>query len=793
MNLRSVVIVGMLLSPALGSAQPPAKPRLDGHGFPLPDGAIARLGDLHFAQRGWINGIAVAADGKTVATAGAPHRRQLRGYGDFEHSHVYLWNAETGRITHDIPVGIDAWPRGFSKDGKILAVTWAPGFQFVDVAKGTLFWPNDRKERPTFVKPHFLDGDRLMVGQNFQDVEVWDVAKGTLVRSWKVTKKGGQRVENLKLEGREIRVSLSPSGATMAWFVRTPVGQRDWPARAEVHVFDTLTGARKGTIEGLIGYYHDAALLDEGETVLVETTFLGADPRGSRDSGGNVALDVKTGKERFRIHHIIGRDDGQLVPTRNPIEGFRLAAVAPDGKSFYTFGTRSLRERRDMATGKLIAKLDSYARGEESIFGFAGDGKRTVVGDNCRWYWGDLDLKPLTPRTEWPHEFALARYLSADRIRIPGGDNTFRVWDLRAKKFVESGSLPPVPNLHPEPASLDWRHPKGRDAEHRLLVANHRGQLVVLDRAEGNIRCRLEGVVANGRDGVNWPVVSADGAITIVPQLDGKDMVVTSFDNRTGRRLASHRVPTADVFPGYFPLFPYGEHARPAVRWYSDDASVFGYTTRDSRLTLVETRTGKAIRTLGFAGPRIKDPVVKRPAPMGDPTKAPVLIEPDPAPPLPAWFHFTVPHRSFIVASTNQFVKGAGHEYALFDRATGAVLRHRMLPAGGAFSHDGRFVFCHRNIDDVFIYETSTGTLRGSIATKAGAGLSLVIGSDDRTMATGCADTSILVWDLDRPIGGEPDLPPADAPGAKVADYWQALGEVERNARPLEGQTAARE
>jgi hypothetical protein len=165
---------------------------------------------------------------------------------------------------------------------------------------------------------------------------------------------------------------------------------------------------------------------------------------------------------------------------------------------------------------------------------------------------------------------------------------------------------------------------------------------------------------------------------------------------------------------------------------------------------------------------------------MGDPTKAPVLIEPDPAPPLPAWFHFTVPHRSFIVASTNQFVKGAGHEYALFDRATGAVLRHRMLPAGGAFSHDGRFVFCHRNIDDVFIYETSTGTLRGSIATKAGAGLSLVIGSDDRTMATGCADTSILVWDLDRPIGGEPDLPPADAPGAKVADYWQALGEVER-------------
>jgi hypothetical protein len=74
----------------------------------------------------------------------------------------------------------------------------------------------------------------------------------------------------------------------------------------------------------------------------------------------------------------------------------------------------------------------------------------------------------------------------------------------------------------------------------------------------------------------------------------------------------------------------------------------------------------------------------------------------------------------------------------------------------------------------------STGTLRGTIAAGGGTGLTLTIAPDDKTLATGCADTSILVWDLNRPFGDGPELPPADAPGAKIADYYELLGEVER-------------
>ncbi len=788
---RSLGWFCLLLVPVEASAQAPAEARVDAHGFPLPEGAIVRLGDLHYAQRGNVNGIVVSPDGKTVATAGVPHRRTPRHFGDFEEPVLYLWNAEAGRIIHEIPLGVDGRhgrPIGFTSDGKLLAIL-NPDFQFVDVATGKQFWPNDQPERPGFVKPHFLDGDRYMVGHNHQDVEVWDVGKGTLVRRYKSTKTqtfpDWLRVEELKLEGQQIRVSLSPSGATMAWFVRTPVGQLEWPSRAEVRVFDTLTGEPKGGITKLHGYYGSAALLDEGETVLLENTFLGTDPRGTRDIGGNVAFDVKTAQERFRLHHIVEREEGHIVPSRNPIEGFRLAAVAPDGKSFHTFGTRTFHERRDMATGKVLTKLDSFASGTELIFSFAGDGKRTVVGDYARWYWGDLDLKPLTPATEAPRIFPTARYLSPSQIRFAGADGTFYVWDRREHKVVETGSQPPFPKLQPEPASLDWCHPKGRDSAHRLLVSNYRQRLVVFDRVQGRTLCQLEGILAPGLDGTNWPVVSADGTFTLVPRLDGKEFVVHSFETRTGRRLATHRTDASGVFPGYYPLFPYGQHTRPAVNYYSADGSVFGYTTRDSRLTLVDTKTGKALITLGYSTPPAEMASISTPTPaavQGALTPGtPARIDPDPVPPTPAWIHYTTHGRTFIAARKAEYVEDAGYEYVLIDRESGAVLRRRNLP-GGRYSHDGRFVFTTRNVDDVFVYETATGTLRGSIATGAGYSFTLSIAPDDKTMATGCADTSILVWDLNRPLDGGPELPPANVPGAKVADYWQLLGEAERKS-----------
>jgi len=58
-------------------AAPPAPPvsaakkqeRLDGYGDPLPAGALFRLGTVRLRASGWIYSMAIAPDGKTLASA----------------------------------------------------------------------------------------------------------------------------------------------------------------------------------------------------------------------------------------------------------------------------------------------------------------------------------------------------------------------------------------------------------------------------------------------------------------------------------------------------------------------------------------------------------------------------------------------------------------------------------------------------------------------------------------------------------------------------------------------------
>jgi WD40 repeat protein len=112
----------LFVAPLLAAADQPTTPRLDSHGFPLPDGAIARLGDLHCAQSEPITAIALSPDGKVVASAG---------------NGIYLWNAEIGRITREIPDSNWIGNLAFSKNGQLLAAVTGEGeISIWNVAKG---------------------------------------------------------------------------------------------------------------------------------------------------------------------------------------------------------------------------------------------------------------------------------------------------------------------------------------------------------------------------------------------------------------------------------------------------------------------------------------------------------------------------------------------------------------------------------------------------------------------------------------------------------------------------------
>src|SRR5207245_843841 len=99
------------------------KPRLDTHGDPLPDGAIARLGTVRF--RGQFQGAALSPDGKTLAVS------------NFQA--LTLFDVATGKTIKTLrnERGIGMASVVFSPDGKMLASTdHGNAIQLWDIASG---------------------------------------------------------------------------------------------------------------------------------------------------------------------------------------------------------------------------------------------------------------------------------------------------------------------------------------------------------------------------------------------------------------------------------------------------------------------------------------------------------------------------------------------------------------------------------------------------------------------------------------------------------------------------------
>jgi WD40 repeat protein len=83
--------------------------RVDAHGDPLPAGAMTRFGTARFNNGGQICGLAIAPNGKWIASEG--------GSGV-----VHLWNSATGEEIRSLKPPVAGWgPLAFSADGKRLA------------------------------------------------------------------------------------------------------------------------------------------------------------------------------------------------------------------------------------------------------------------------------------------------------------------------------------------------------------------------------------------------------------------------------------------------------------------------------------------------------------------------------------------------------------------------------------------------------------------------------------------------------------------------------------------------
>jgi hypothetical protein len=342
MAFRRIALLAVFLTTPAVLGQPP----LDRHGFPLPRGVIARLGDLRFAQSGEIHALALSPDGKVIATA-----NQKR---------LFLWDADSGRITRAIAAeGVNLL--AFSRSGKLLAGGIGQGGVTVwNLATGRRHWPTrnpEDRDRTTPAALRFLDHDRLLaVRHEHGEVHLWDVARGTRARQWLARDKAG-----LLPAGHTFTdIALSPSGEQTAWLATPDRGVKE--GRSVAFLFETRSGKLLRAVKGLRASARRICLVDEGQTLV-----LGPVLDGPKEDAAYAVVNVADGKVRFHCEY---RWEHQYTP--------ECRAVFRNGTSLFT-GDEAGLNRWDFATGK---RLDAWPE-RSTLLALSGDGKRAVVAERA--------------------------------------------------------------------------------------------------------------------------------------------------------------------------------------------------------------------------------------------------------------------------------------------------------------------------------------------------------------------------------------------------------------------------
>jgi WD40 repeat protein len=334
--LRRLLVLIVLLQPL---AQPahgePARgegerPRpTDRHGDPLPPGARARLGTLHFWQGGAISALAFAPDGKTLVSASdGPTLR--------------LWDVATGKELrqfrgHRGPVCSVA----FSPDGRTLASGSAGG------------------DDPT--------------------IRIWDAATGRQLRQWTGAEEvalhlafapGGQLLASAGKDGaiclwdpatgKELRQLKGPQQMPMTGLIFSPDGRSlaSWHPGHGVILWDAGTGKRLRRYEVQPGNFNFPAFAFSPDGQVLAT--------GDRD--GHVHLWETTSIEEVR-----------QIPS--PAVGVAFVAYAPDGKSLAVASDDGRIRLYAPDTGQQLQTVQAHRRPLRALV-FSPDGKTLASGDD---------------------------------------------------------------------------------------------------------------------------------------------------------------------------------------------------------------------------------------------------------------------------------------------------------------------------------------------------------------------------------------------------------------------------
>jgi WD40 repeat protein len=413
---RVAFVLPLALWTALaGRAAPPdaTKPaRLDAHGDPLPDGAVARLGTLRHRHvlGGGADCLAFSPDGKALVSG--------------SDGGLCAWDVATGKDLGGFPEKAPAAAVCFAPDGKTLLTADIRGaIRHWRVGQGDLlrqFPPQVLPARESFdIRGSFFSANGAVVGllgssEGGGEVRLRDAETGKPVLTRKVPDRGVA-----------FGAALSPDGKTLA--VSGPGRRAD--------LFDVATGEVIRQVEGADPAPH----LPQGFDRTRDEKFywFAFSPDGRLLAGtGRLSFsvwEVATGKRLYSVS-----------------DGHGRIAFSPDGKHLACGGAAAFR-LYEVAGGTEVRRFEWHA-GSVAALTFSPDGRTlAAAGDYAVCLWDVATGKRLHP---FPgHETPVISLAfapdgqglaSGDQNR--SGDATLLVWDLKGRKPVHAfgGHFPGV-------------------------------------------------------------------------------------------------------------------------------------------------------------------------------------------------------------------------------------------------------------------------------------------------------------------------------------------------------------